>query len=187
MRGPQTQSGGRSNLSFDFKQIASPLKGFAMTKSAFFNRLYKGFTLIELVSVIALLGIMALAIVLISPSTNPARLDAAVKQVSSDIEHAKEHAMTTEKTSGVQFVAGGTYTVYEETTATPLIDPLTKEDMVVTLSSLYSGISISTNYTVEFNSFGAPTIGGGGSVSLTDGTTTKTVTVTTETGKVTIQ
>src|SRR3989338_226527 len=43
LRGPRTRSGGRSNLSFDFntpfKQIASPLKGFAMTKSAFFNRL----------------------------------------------------------------------------------------------------------------------------------------------------
>ena len=95
--------------------------------------------------------------------------------------------MTTGETSGIEFLAGGAYTVYEGTTTTPLTDPLTKESMIVTLSSLYPNISISTSYTVEFNTFGAPTTGGGGSVTITDGTTTKTVTVTTETGKVTIQ
>jgi len=146
-----------------------------------------GFTLIELVLVIGLLGVLALAAVVISPDISPARLDAAAKQVQSDIEYAKQNAVLTATTHGAQFVSGGAYTVYRSTTATPLASPLTKQSMVITLSAQYPGISISSNYTVEFDRFGNPTTGGGGSVTITDGTTTKTIGVTSNTGRVTVQ
>lgn len=144
----------------------------------------KGFTLIELILVIALLGVLAVAVVVISPGISPARLDAASKQVQSDIEYAKQNAVLTATTHGVQFVSGGSYTVYRSTVATPINHPLTKQSMVITLSSQYPGISISSNYTVEFNRFGNPTTGGGGSVTITDGTNTRTISVTANTGRV---
>lgn len=147
----------------------------------------KAFTLVEFVLVLAVLGIVSIAAITISPSITPARLDAAARQVQSDIEYAKQNAMMTTTDSGVDFVADGDYTVYETSTATPLASPLTKEDMVIKLAVKFPGISIQGNYTVEFNQFGAPTVGGGGSVLLTDGTNTKTISVTANTGKVAIQ
>ncbi len=144
-----------------------------------------GFTLIELVLIIALIGVVGLAVVVLVPSLSVTKLDVATKQVLSDIEFAKQNAMMTGQTSGVQFVSGGAYTVYQGTTATPLSSPLTKTNMVITLSSSYSGISITSSYTVEFNSLGSPTTGGGGSVTISNGTSTKTITVAANTGKIT--
>lgn len=147
----------------------------------------KAFTLVEFVLVIAVLGIISVAAITMSPSVTPARLDAAARQVQSDIEYAKQNAMMTTTDSGVDFVADGDYTVYENSTATPLASPLTKQNMVIKLSEKFPGISIQGNYTVEFNQFGAPTVGGGGTVVITDGTNTKTILVTANTGKVAVQ
>lgn len=147
----------------------------------------KAFTLVEFVLVLAVLGIVSIVAITMSPSITPARLDAAARQVQSDIEYAKQNAMMTTTDSGVNFVAAGAYTVYENSTATPLLSPLTKQNMVITLADKFPGISIQGNYTVEFNQFGASTVGGGGSVVLTDGTNTKTIAVTANTGKVSIQ
>lgn len=140
----------------------------------------------ELVLVIAVLGILATAVVVLSPSVTPARLDAAAKEVQAHIEFAQHHAMMTTQTAGVQCVASGAYTVYQGTTVTPLANPLTKQNMVLTLSDKYPGISISSHYTVEFNKFGSPITGGGGSVTITDGSSSKTISVTANTGRVSI-
>ncbi len=145
-----------------------------------------GFSLIELVLIIAVVGLLALAVVVLSPGVSLARLDAAARQVQSDIEYAKQNALLSEVTSGAAFTSGGSYTVYQNTIATPILSPLTRQSMVITLSNNYPGISISTNYTVEFNRFGSPTTGGGGSVTLTDGTNTRTISVTANTGRVTV-
>ena len=146
-----------------------------------------GFTLVETVVMIAVLGVLAIVAIQIVPNLSRSRLDVAAKQVTSDIELARQMAQTKGQTSGVKFVSGGSYTAYLGTTATPIKSPLTKADMVILLSSNYPGVSISSNYVVEFNRFGQPTTGGGGSVTLTDGTSTKTVTITANTGKVTQQ
>lgn len=141
----------------------------------------------EIVGVMALLGILGLAALVWTPSYHPARLDAASKQVQSDIEYARQLAMTTNVTHGVQFVAAGAYTVYRSTIVTPILNPLTRQNMVVTLSNRYPGVAIQTNYTVEFDSFGAPTVGGGGSVILNNTSGSKTIAVTDTTGSVVIQ
>jgi prepilin-type N-terminal cleavage/methylation domain-containing protein len=148
-----------------------------------------GFTLIEVVLVIALLALVGLGAVVFSPSGAPLlfRLDAASKQVQSHIQYAQQNATLTRTTSGAVFVNAGTYTVYQGSSATPLLDPLTKQNLVLTLADKYPGITLSSNYTVEFDGFGAPTTGGGGTVTLTDGTNTKTITVTAGTGMVTVQ
>ncbi len=95
--------------------------------------------------------------------------------------------MMTGQTSGVQFISGGSYTVYQGSTATPLTSPLDKQNMVITLANKYPNIVISSNYTVEFNSMGTPTTGGGGSVTISDGTNSKVIAVTANTGMVAIQ
>ena len=144
------------------------------------------FTLIELILVIAMLGILAVAVLTLSPSISPARLDAASREIQSDIEYAKQKEMMINVVHGVQFTASGSFTVYRSTVATPVADPLTQQSMIITLANKYPGITIQTNYTIEFNNFGVPTTGGGGSVTITDGSSTKTISVAAGTGLVTI-
>src|SRR5690349_14498161 len=119
----------------------------------------RGFSLVQLVMMLGVLGILGLAVIIYAPSLDTTRLDVAVRQVLSDIEYAKQNASLTGVTSGVAFVNGGAYTVYQGTTATPLANPATRQNMVVTLSTNFPGVVISGNYTVEFNSLGKPTTG----------------------------
>jgi prepilin-type N-terminal cleavage/methylation domain-containing protein len=149
----------------------------------------KGFTLIELVLVIAIMGVLAVATSVIVNDYKKSYINLASKKVMSDIQHARGLAMMKKGTTfGVYFDQGNNrYTVYEGTVSTPVADPQTKQNLIETFSK-WPGVSITGgNYTVEFNSVGAPTTGGGGGVSVTDGTTTKTITVTVVTGKVNVQ
>ena len=145
----------------------------------------KGFTLIELVLVIALLGILASAAVVAVFNYKKSYIEVAKHKIVSDINLAQTWAMTKKGTTfGVFFDStNNRYTVYEGTTATPVDDPLTKQDLIENFTH-FPGVSIVANYTVEFNQYGAPITGGGGSLQITDGTVTKTITVTTGTGRV---
>ncbi len=136
---------------------------------------------------LALLGVVGLAAIIAAPSISTTRLDVAIRQVLSDLEYAKQNASVTGVNSGVQFVSGGAYTVYQNSTATPLTDPVTSESKVVTLSTNFPGISISGSITVEFNSLGTPISGSGGTVTLSDGSSTRSITVTANTGKLVLQ
>lgn len=147
----------------------------------------KGFTLVEVLLTLVLLGILAIAAVFLIPNMNHFRVSAAAKQVQSDIEYARLNATTTGQTSGVQFLDNGPYTVYQGSAATPLSNPLTRSNMVINLNRNYPGTSISGNYTVEFDRMGKPTTGGGGSLTLVNGNASKVISVTANTGKVTVQ
>lgn len=147
----------------------------------------RGFTLVEMVLVLAIMGLLAVAAVISAPSPKAANLMAAARQVQNDIEYAKQNAMMTGVTSGVSFTQNAGYIVYQNTTATPLKSALTKTNLNVTLSANYSNITLNDTYVVEFDGFGAPTTGGGGFVRVTDGTNNKTISVTANTGMVKIQ
>jgi type II secretory pathway pseudopilin PulG len=145
-----------------------------------------GFSLTNVVLVAALVGILAIVAVSFLPSQSKVHLDAAAKQVMAHVQYAQQNAIAARATSGVQFVSGGAYTVYQGTTATPLTNPQTQQSMVITLSNTYPGITLTKSYTVEFDWLGTPTTGGGGNVTLSDGTTTKTLTVAANTGRLTL-
>jgi Tfp pilus assembly protein FimT len=146
----------------------------------------RGVSIIEVVGVIALLGVLGLAALVWSPSPDPMRLRAAAQEVQSSIEYARQLAMATNVTHGAAFVANGAYTVYRSAVGTPVESPLTHQNMVETLSTRYPGVTIQNNYSVEFDSFGAPTVGGGGAVTLANGPATLQVQVLAGTGKVVI-
>src|ERR1043165_3016722 len=102
----------------------------------------QGFTLIEIVMAIVLLGILAVAAAVLVPSPTAANLVAAARQIQSDIEYAKQNAMMTGVTSGAYFKKNQDYTVYQSTTSTPLSSPLTRQDMANILSTYYPNINI---------------------------------------------
>lgn len=147
----------------------------------------RAFSLFQMVLILGLLGILGLAAIVYAPSLDTTRLDVAIHQVLSDIEYAKQNASLTGVISGVDFVKNGAYTVYQSTTVTPLLNPATHQNMIVTLSNNFPNVEINNKYTVEFNSLGQPTKGGGGSVTLTNGISTRSITVTANTGKLVLQ
>ena len=151
----------------------------------------KGFTLIELVIILVLLGIVAVFVAPRLgnvPSMNAAALS---DKLRADIRYAQNLAMTRNQRGRVTFrnAPNG----YDVTLGgNPVIDPAGSGNLSVTLNTgNYVGISIaiptgfSGNY-VEFDSMGVPYDSGGAlaaakSVTVANG---QTVTVTPQTGAV---
>lgn len=148
-----------------------------------------GFTTIELVLTIALLGVLALGITTMTMDYKRSYMEVAPQKARSDIEYARSLAMMKRGTTfGVFFDDTlDRYTVYEASVSSPVASPQTKQSLIETFSK-WPGVTVTGgNYTVEFGQFGQPTTGGGGSVQLTDGSVTKTISVTANTGRVSVQ
>jgi prepilin-type N-terminal cleavage/methylation domain-containing protein len=149
--------------------------GFLTPHSAFRIPQSKGFTLIEVILVMVIIGILAATVVprIDFTISTTASVDGAAYIVASDIRYAQEWAMANRVSKTVTFA-----------TATPTVYTFSPSSSLDPSGQLPSGVTITTNYTVQFNSLGEPIAGGGGSVTVSAGGLTKTVTVTNYTGKV---
>ena len=127
---------------------------------------FKGFTLIELVLMIALLGIMVVFYVESAGNLSDIAVDSASRKAQSDIRLAQQMAQTTGVNSGAKFTANGTYVIYQGNINNPVRDPLTGGQLIENLSK-FPGVKITTSYQVEFNPVGTPTMGGDGRVRFT--------------------
>jgi prepilin-type N-terminal cleavage/methylation domain-containing protein len=129
----------------------------------------KGFTLIELIAVLVVVGVLVAAATVKFTSTSTISLRAAAEMIQADIRYTQAEAMATNAARSINFVAGNNYyTVGSETRDLP------------------SGVTIATGRLFTFDSLGEPTAGGGQSVSVSDGTNTNSITVIDYTGKVDI-
>jgi prepilin-type N-terminal cleavage/methylation domain-containing protein len=137
----------------------------------------KGMTLIELLAVLVIIGILS-AIVIprlnLTVTSSRASVDGAAYMIASDIRYAQEFAMANRVSKSVTFTSGSSVYTF---TPTSNLDPSGR---------LPSGVTTSNNFTITFNSLGEPTTGGGGSVTVSNGIQTKTITVVNYTGKVNI-
>lgn len=129
------------------------------------GRSNQGFTLLELLLVVGMLGIISLLFISYTGDVGNVSVDAASWKVQSDIRYAQQLATNKGTTHGVDFVRNGNYTVYSGTTSTPVSDPLKHIPMIENLDS-FGDLSINNNYRVEFDKFGKPTLGGGGNVEI---------------------
>jgi prepilin-type N-terminal cleavage/methylation domain-containing protein len=138
-----------------------------------------GMTLIEMIAVMAIIGILAAAVIPridFGGTSSQASVTGAAYMIASDIRYAQEFAMANRVSKSVQFSTVPPANVYTFS-PTSNMDPSGR---------LPSGVTISTNYTVTFNSLGEPTTGGSGSVTVSAGGQSKTITVLQYTGKVNI-
>ena len=135
-----------------------------------------GFTFIEVILVMVIMGILsAILIPRLSILTSPdSSLGGAAYIIASDIRYVQESAMANRVSKSVIFTSGSSAYTFNPTSS---LDPSGK---------LPSGITISNNFTITFNSLGEPTTGGGGSVMVSNGVQTKTISVVNYTGKVNI-
>ncbi len=135
-----------------------------------------GFSLIELVMVIVLIGIVMAVAVPKLRKTSDFSLEGSASMIVADIRHAQELAMATHDDKNVVFTLNGaSYTVE------------TGSDGVFRTVDLPSGVTItSADVTFTFNPLGEPTVGGGSSVTISADSNSKTVTVTNYTGRTSI-
>lgn len=159
----------------------------------------RSFTLIETVMVMLVIAILAVSIsVRLNNSVTVAKLEGARWKLKSDLSYAQSLAVTQQVNHGIIFTPPNSYSVYRQTTATIVNNPLTGNPFTVNYStdSNYNGVTINsvsfgspTTNQVEFNSFGTPSDGttvlaNDGTVTLGYSGLTATVTVTKNTGKV---
>jgi type II secretory pathway pseudopilin PulG len=124
---------------------------------------------VELITVIVIAGVLGAIAAPVFLGTSRPALPGAARMIQADIRYAQASAMTEGASKTVTFSSGGTsYTVVAEVVDLP------------------SGVTISGNYTVTFNSLGEPTTGGGGSVTIAGGGDNKTISVSNYTGRATI-
>lgn len=153
-----------------------------------------GFTLLEVILVVMLVGIISAVVVLRFP-TIP-KVGAATRRLVSDIRYAKELAIRLQTKSGIFFISNNSYRIFQnDDTNNATIDPVTGTDMNLTLSGRFSGATLNHNFagnTLKFDSLGTPLDGNDNpvtapdnTITVTDPAETRTVTVEPNTGKVT--
>jgi len=138
----------------------------------------KGFTQIELMAVIIIIGILAATVaskVNFGSTSSMASVNGGAYMVASDIRYAQEWAMANRASKTVTFLTSSpsAYTF----NPTSSLDPS---------GQLPPGVTISSNFTITFDCLGEPTTGGGGSVTVSGGGQTHTISVVNYTGKVNI-
>ena len=139
----------------------------------------KGFTLIEVIMVMAIIGILAATVlprIDFGATSSRASVDGAAYMIASDIRYAQEFAMANRVSKTVTFTNGSS--IYTFSPVSPGMDSSGQ------LQSI--GATIGTTVTFTFNSLGEPTAGGGSFVTVSAGGVTRTITVLQYTGKVNI-
>lgn len=153
------------------------------------NARHTGFTVVELLVVMATLSIISVYVVMKNDSVTDATLSSQAYKLASDIRHAQMLATTWGKRLRLTIVPGanGSYSVSCVTAgatapcnASPVVDPATGQPFSV---SLQKGAVLGGPATLDFSSLGQP--GGAASYTLS-GSSTSTVSVAALTGHVTV-
>jgi Tfp pilus assembly protein FimT len=160
-----------------------------------------GVTLVELVMIIVILGIVALAIMPKATVESRVRLEAACQKIASDLRYTQGMALAQQVRFGISFdPVNEAYFVYRATVATKARDPQTRNNFDVSFTTLneFKGMDIaSTSFSnkIEFDSTGAPYDGSGVilsnqgiiTIQTTGGAYSRTVRIEAKTGKVSVQ
>ncbi len=107
---------------------------------------------------VSLLGIMVVFYVESTGNLSDIAVDGASRKAQSDLRYAQVLAQTTGVLHGAKFTAGGSYNVYRGVETNTIADPQTGQPLVEQFAN-FPGVSLATNYQVEFDANGKPTMG----------------------------
>ena len=158
-----------------------------------------GFTLIEVMLIIAILAVLAAALILKNPIESM-KVTAASGKIKADLRYARKLAVSTQDRAGITFNANG-YSVFANVVGAVLANSPSEGcssdasgDFVVDFTaarcSELSGLTLSFSAaTVAFDSLGSPVDAAGAAlgtqtVDVTGPPGTKTVTIEAQTGRV---
>lgn len=191
----------------------SPINGWREYTDEDIQKLRKilgrGFTLIEFIMVIVIVGILASLVIPRFESFYAIKLDGAVKKVVSDIRYVQQIAISEHVNTRIVFnTAADTYTAYKEVPPPGsgnwiiMVDPFSRSSLNpwvnFTTDPKYKGIDISNadfggTQTLRFNWQGVPQNGGGinlpaqGLLQLQYQDSSRTVYITPNTGMVRVE
>ncbi len=140
----------------------------------------RGFTILELVLTISLLAIFATAAV-IGINVTGTEIDSVAKILRSNIQYAQDLAMTNGSSFGIRSIDNSSYEIFEGSPGTPAVNPLTSGNLVIDISPVQFSGSVTT---ITFDSNGIPDNSANETIQLVEGTSTRTLTVTSDTGVV---
>jgi len=161
----------------------------------------EGFTIVELVIILVIVGILSLSIMISITPKASVRLEAACQNLAMDLHYIQQMAMAEQVNFGISFdLNNESYFGYRLTGSTKAIDPHTKTALEVDFDEKreFNDIEIfsnNLNNAVEFDASGVPYNGSGirlsneGIITLRtrDGAYSKSVRIEPETGRISIQ
>jgi len=138
-----------------------------------------GFTLIEVIAVLLIIGIVSAVVMTRMMDTSNSDLSSQVEVIKSHLRYAQIRAMNTDSVWGINFPSTTTYYLFQGTNTGTAV-PLPGEDnAIVDLTTKKSKLTITppTGGMVTFDSYGSP-----GSATIPIVTNGGTITVTKNTG-----
>lgn len=164
----------------------------------------RGFTLVEILAVVVILGIASAIIIPQIGSRDDLRASAAARAVMADLIYAQNRSIAMQKRHYVRF-AGQQYTMSDTTALTPITHPVSKMAYTVTFNAAGTGFDnvslagwgFGGTSTICFDEMGSPysydginppvALTGNGTISVTAGNFSLTMTIEPFTGEVTVQ
>ena len=135
-----------------------------------------GFTLIEVVAVLLILGIVAAVVAVRMSDTSAYDLASQVEVVKNHLRYAQIRAMNTDTVWGINFTGPTTYYLFKGADTKVLLPG--EDSTIINLAAKKSGLTITSGaQTITFDAYGSP-----GSATITIATSGGTITVTQNTG-----